>query len=147
MGMQEILQEVTDDIKYNGLKEDGSAYRIVIADDAVFIRNSLNKILTSVGYDVVACAENGQQAVDFYFEHKPDLITLDITMPIMEGTDAIVKIMEQDPAANVVMVSAMGYRDLVKECIIKGAKNFVVKPIKPDNVKKLLEICKHSITG
>jgi two-component system chemotaxis response regulator CheY len=144
--MQEILDECKNDIEYNGLKKNKVAHRVLISDDAMFIRRSISKILTSVGYEVVAEAENGQEAVDKYFESTPSVVTMDITMPIMEGIEAVEKIMERDNTAKIVMVSAMGYQNMVKEAILKGAKNFVVKPIKPDNVKRFLKIIK-SVAG
>jgi two-component system chemotaxis response regulator CheY len=112
----------------------------------VFIRNTVKKILSGVGYNVLGEADNGQSAVDMYNEFKPDLVTMDITMPVMEGTEAVKEILKDHPNACVVMLSAMGYRNLVKDCIMAGAKNFIVKPIKADNVKRVLEVLKSSLT-
>ncbi|PCJ19347.1 MAG: two-component system response regulator [Candidatus Cloacimonadota bacterium] len=140
--MNSILEECANDIEYNGLKKNKVAHRVLIADDAMFIRRSISKILTSVGYEIVGEAENGQDAVDKYFELTPGITTMDITMPVMEGIEAVEKIIARDNTAKIVMVSAMGYQGMVKDAILKGAKNFVVKPIKPDNVKKFLKIIK-----
>ncbi|MBW7875993.1 MAG: response regulator [Candidatus Cloacimonetes bacterium] len=118
------------------------AHRVLIADDALFVRRTIAKILTSVGYEIVGEAENGQEAVEKFFALQPSLVTMDITMPVMEGIEAVEKIMAKDNTAKIVMVSAMGYQNMVKDAILKGAKNFVVKPIKPDNVEKFLRIVK-----
>jgi two-component system chemotaxis response regulator CheY len=144
--MQEILAECAGDIEYNGLKRNKVAHRVLIADDAMFIRRSISKILSSVGYEIVGEAENGKEAIDKYLELSPTIVTMDITMPVMEGIEAVEKIIEKDNTAKIVMVSAMGYQNMVKEAILKGAKNFVVKPIKPDNVKRFLKTLK-SVAG
>lgn len=144
--MQEILEECASDPEYNGLKKNKTAHRVLIADDAMFVRRSISKILSTVGYEIVGEAENGQEAVDKYLELSPSIVTMDITMPVMEGIEAVEKIIEKDNTAKIVMVSAMGYQNMVKDAILKGAKNFVVKPIKPDNVKKFLKIIK-SVAG
>lgn len=144
--MQEILAECVGDIEYNGLKRNKMAHRVLIADDAMFIRRSISKILSSVGYEIVGEAENGKEAIEKYLELSPSIVTMDITMPVMEGIEAVEKIIEKDNTAKIVMVSAMGYQNMVKEAILKGAKNFVVKPIKPDNVKRFLKTLK-SVAG
>lgn len=140
--MQEILDACAKDIETNGLKKNKVAHRVLIADDAMFVRRTIAKILTSVGYEIVGEAENGQEAVEKYFQLQPSVVTMDITMPVMEGIEAVEKIMAKDNTAKIVMVSAMGYQNMVKDAILKGAKNFVVKPIKPDNVEKFLRIVK-----
>ncbi len=108
--------------------------KILIVDDAAFMRMMLKNILTSNGFEVIGEAENGAQAVEKYKELKPDLVTMDITMPEMDGIAAVKEIMKIDPNARIVMVSAMGQQVMVIEAIQAGAKDFVVKPFQPDRV-------------
>ena len=105
---------------------------ILIVDDAAFMRMMVKDILTKGGYNVVG--ENGLVAVQKYSELKPDLITLDITMPEMDGIQALKKIKEIDPGAQVIMCSAMGQQAMVIEAIQNGAKDFIVKPFQADRV-------------
>jgi len=102
--------------------------RVLIVDDAAFMRMMLRDILTKNGYEVAGEAENGAQAVERYKEVKPDLVTMDITMPEMDGITAVREIKKIDPAAKIVMVSAMGQQAMVIEAIQAGAIDFVVKP-------------------
>ncbi|MCL2497241.1 MAG: response regulator [Symbiobacteriaceae bacterium] len=115
---------------------------VLIVDDAAFMRMLLKDILTKAGYDVVAEAENGRDAVEKYLNHKPDLVTMDITMPEMNGIDAARAIRTADPAAKIVMCSAMGQQSMVIEAIQIGASDFIVKPFQParviDAVKKVI---------
>ena len=106
--------------------------RILVVDDAAFIRMMVKNLLTARGYEVIGEAENGQVAVEKYKELKPDLVTMDITMPIMTGLEALKKIIEYDQSAKVVMLTAMGQQNMVLEAINLGAKSFVVKPFKDD---------------
>lgn len=108
--------------------------RVLIVDDAAFMRMMLRDILTKNGYEVAGEAENGAQAVERYKEVKPDLVTMDITMPEMDGITAVREIKKIDPAAKIVMVSAMGQQAMVIEAIQAGAIDFVVKPFQPDRV-------------
>lgn len=108
--------------------------KIMIVDDAAFMRKRIRNILLKHGYEVVAEGENGREAVEFYKQHNPDLVTMDITMPEMDGLEALQKIMEMDPRAKVVMVSAMGQQSMVIKAIKSGAKDFIVKPFEPDRV-------------
>ena len=140
--MDELLAELANNAEYNGISEKQIPHRVLIADDATFIRKSISKILSSVGYQIAGEASNGEEAVQKYLELKPSVVTMDITMPIMGGIEALQEIVKQDSSARIVMVSAIGYQNMVKEAILKGAKNFVVKPIKPDNVKTFLKIIK-----
>ena len=113
--------------------------RVLIVDDAAFMRMMIKDILTKNGYDVVGEAENGQVAVEKYRDLKPDLVTMDITMPNMDGITAIKKIMEKDPEARIVVVSAMGQKALVIEALNSGAKDFIVKPFQPDRIVEALQ--------
>lgn len=108
--------------------------RILIVDDAAFMRMMIKNILTEAGYEIVAEAENGKQAVEKYNELKPDLVTMDITMPEMDGISAVREILKLDGKANIIMCSAMGQQAMVIEAIQAGAKDFIVKPFKPDRV-------------
>jgi len=107
---------------------------ILICDDAAFMRMMIKDILSKNGYTVAGEAENGAKAVEKYAEVKPDLVLMDITMPEMDGIQALKKIKEADPAANVIMCSAMGQQAMVIEAIQSGAKDFIVKPFQADRV-------------
>lgn len=109
-------------------------YRVLIADDAAFMREMLRDILTEGGFDVVAEAEDGEEAVARYREHQPDLVTLDIVMPRKSGLDALKELQQHDPGACVVMCSALGQEALVMEALEAGARDYVVKPFKPEQV-------------
>ncbi len=107
---------------------------VLIADDAAFMRMMIKNILTDAGYEIVGEAENGAVAVSKYRELKPDLTTMDITMPEMDGLAALKEIRGQDPQARVVMCSAMGQQSMVIESIQAGARDFIVKPFQPERV-------------
>ena len=110
------------------------AKNILICDDAAFMRMMIKDILTKNGYNVAGEAENGLKAVEKYNETKPDLVMMDITMPEMDGIDALKKIKASDSGANVIMCSAMGQQAMVIEAIQSGAKDFIVKPFNADRV-------------
>ncbi len=107
---------------------------ILICDDAAFMRMMIKDILSKNGYNVIGEAENGAVAVEKYSELKPDLVLMDITMPEMDGIQALKKIREKDGAASVIMCSAMGQQAMVIESIQSGAKDFIVKPFQADRV-------------
>ena len=108
--------------------------KVLIVDDAAFMRMMLKDILTKNGYEVVGEAENGAKAVEKYKEVTPDLVTMDITMPEMDGISALKNIRSIDSNAKVVMCSAMGQQAMVIESIQAGAKDFIVKPFAADRV-------------
>lgn len=108
--------------------------KILIVDDAAFMRMMIKDILTKNGYEVVGEANDGTVAVEKYGELKPDLVIMDITMPEMDGIEAVRRIKKMDPNANIVMCSAMGQQAMVIDAIQAGAKDFVVKPFQPDRV-------------
>lgn len=108
--------------------------KILIVDDAAFMRMMIKNILIKEGYDVVGEAENGAQAIEKYKELNPDLVTMDITMPEMDGISAVKEIMKINKGAKVVMCSAMGQQAMVIDAIQAGAKDFIVKPFQPDRV-------------
>ena len=110
------------------------AKNILICDDAAFMRMMIKDILTKNGYNVVGEAENGAKAVEKYQELKPDLVLMDITMPEMDGIQALKAINAADPSATVIMCSAMGQQAMVIESIQSGAKDFIVKPFQQDRV-------------
>lgn len=121
-----------------GIKDDGTKVRVLIVDDSIFVAKQLGQILTSEGYEIVATAEDGKEGLDKYKELFPnvDLVTMDITMPKMDGITALEQIMTFDKNAKVVMVSALGKEELVKKSLLLGAKNYIVKPL---DRKKVLE--------
>lgn len=108
--------------------------KILVVDDAAFMRMMLKDIITKAGLTVAGEAENGLVAVEKYKELKPDITTLDITMPEKDGISALKEIIAFDPSAKVIMCSAMGQQSMVIEAIQSGAKDFVVKPFKPERV-------------
>lgn len=108
--------------------------RVLVVDDAAFMRMMIKDILRKGGYEVVGEAEDGARAVDKYKELKPDLVTMDITMPDMDGISAVKEIRKLDPNAVIIMCSAMGQQAMVIDAIQAGAKDFVVKPFQPDRV-------------
>ena len=110
------------------------AKSILICDDAAFMRMMIKDILVKNGYNIAAEAENGIKAVEKYNETKPDLVLMDITMPEMDGRQALKQIKAADPNASVVMCSAMGQQAMVIESIQSGARDFIVKPFQPDRV-------------
>ena len=110
------------------------AKNILICDDAAFMRMMIKDILTKNGYNVVGEAENGAKGVEKYNELKPDLVLMDITMPEMDGIQALKKIKEADPSATVIMCSAMGQQAMVIEAIQNGARDFIVKPFAADRI-------------
>ena len=118
------------------------AGRILIVDDAAFMRMMIKDVITKNGFEVAGEAVNGMDAVDKYKETKPDLVLMDITMPEMDGLQALKKIREDDGDAKIIMCSAMGQQAMVIEAIQSGAKDFIVKPFQPDRileaVKKVL---------
>lgn len=113
--------------------------RILVCDDAAFMRMMIKDILTKNGYEVVGEAENGNVAVERYNELKPDLVLMDITMPEMDGIEALKQIMANDPSAKVIMCSAMGQQAMVIDSIKAGAKDFIVKPFQAERVLEAIE--------
>ena len=110
------------------------AHRILVVDDAAFMRMMIKDILTKNGYEVVGEASDGQQAVEKYKELHPDLVTMDITMPEMDGITALKEIKKINPGSKVIMCSAMGQQAMVIDAIQAGAKDFIVKPFQADRV-------------
>lgn len=108
--------------------------KILVVDDALFMRTTLKKVLTDAGYNVVGEAENGQVAVARYQELKPDIVMMDITMPVMDGITALKEIKKVSPQSVVIMCTAIGQESSVMEAINSGAKDYIIKPFKPEKV-------------
>lgn len=113
--------------------------RVLIVDDAMFMRSTLKMMLRKENYDVVGEAKNGMEAIQKYKELSPDIVTMDIHMPEMGGIDALVEIMKHDPNASVVMISAAGDQKHVLDAMQIGAKNFIVKPFSEDKVYQVMK--------
>ncbi|MFD2628396.1 response regulator [Oceanobacillus kapialis] len=115
------------------------AQRILIVDDAAFMRMMIKDILTKNGFDVVGEAQDGLQAVEKYNELLPDLVTMDITMPEKDGITALKEIKANHPHAKIIMCSAMGQQAMVIDAIQAGAKDFIVKPFQADRVIEAIQ--------
>ncbi len=117
--------------------------RVLVADDASFMREMIREIIEPEGFEVVGQASDGVEAVEAFERLRPDLVTMDIVMPRRSGIDAVQEIRAIDPTARVVMCSALGQETLVMEALAAGAADFVVKPFRPDSVlstlRKVLE--------
>ncbi|NLO75682.1 MAG: response regulator [Clostridia bacterium] len=115
------------------------AHSVLLVDDAAFMRMILREILTKGGYNVVGEAENGIIAVTKYKELRPDIVTMDITMPEMDGITAVKEIKKINPNAKIIMCSAMGQQAMVIEAIQSGARDFIVKPFQPVRVMEAVQ--------
>ena len=116
--------------------------KVLIVDDAIFMRNMIKDIFSGDEFEVVGEAANGVEAIDKYKELKPDAVTMDIVMPLKSGIEAVREIVAEDKTAKIVMCSALGQDSLIMEAIEAGAKDFIVKPFKAE---KVLEIVKRII--
>ncbi len=116
-----------------------SKTRVLVVDDAIFMRNMIKDIFSDDQYEIVGEAANGVEAVEKYKELKPDLTTMDIVMPFKSGIEATKEILADDSNAVIVMCSALGQESLVMEAIEAGAADFVVKPFKPEDVQRVVE--------
>jgi len=127
-----------NDRKPDGLKTDGTPYRVLVVDDSMFVVKQIGQILTSEGFEIVGTAVDGSEALEKYKELHPnvDLVTMDITMPKVDGVTALEQILAFDKEARIIMISALGKQDLVKKALMIGAKNYIVKPL---DRKKVLE--------
>ncbi len=112
--------------------------RVLIADDAAFMREMLRDILTEAGFEIAAEAIDGNEAIELFQEHTPDLVMLDIVMPRKSGLEALKEIMALSPSACIVMCSALGQETLVMDALEAGARDFIVKPFKPDKVLEVV---------
>jgi two-component system chemotaxis response regulator CheY len=128
-----------------GINPMGVPYRVLIIDDSIFVQKQIGQILTSEGFKIVGTANDGLEGLELYKSLHPnvDLVTMDITMPRLDGVSSLAKIVEFDKDAKVIMISALGKEDLVKNALITGAKNYIVKPL---NRTKVLERI-HAVLG
>jgi two-component system chemotaxis response regulator CheY len=117
---------------------------VLIVDDALFMRMMIKDILSKDGFEIVGEAENGTEAVEKYADLKPDLVTMDIVMPEMDGIEAVRTIIKMDPGARVLMCSAMGQQLLVVEALEAGARDFIIKPFQPE---KVVEAVRKALRG
>jgi two-component system chemotaxis response regulator CheY len=115
------------------------SHTVLVCDDAIFMRTMISDILAQAGYEIVGEAETGVQAIERYKQLKPDLVTMDIVMPDLGGIEAVREIVKFDPAARILMCSAMGQQALVVEAIQAGARDFVVKPFQPSRVLEAVQ--------
>ena len=113
--------------------------RVLLVDDASFMRIKMKQVLDQLGHEVVGEAANGEEAITQYIQLKPDVVTMDITMPVMDGVTALRKIRQIDPNAVVVMISAMGQQSFVVDAVQAGAKDFIVKPFEVERVRKVMD--------
>lgn len=108
--------------------------KVLIVDDLSFMRNALREILSAGGVERIDEAENGQEGVEKYFSNRPDVVLLDITMPVLDGLKALEFIRRRDSKAQVIMCSAMGQEEYIMKAISLGARDFIVKPFKPERI-------------
>lgn len=118
--------------------KDGQAVRYLIVDDSVFARKNLGRMIESFGGEVAGEAGDGCTAITEYARVKPDIVLMDVTMPQMEGIEAVERIVRQNPDARIVMVSSVGYQDNILAALQKGARHFVQKPVKPDVLYEII---------
>lgn len=112
--------------------------RLLIVDDALFMRKLIADVATEAGWEIAGEASNGAEAVDLYARLRPDLVTMDVVMPVMSGLDALRRIREADPSARVVMVTALDQKPTLMESIQSGAYDFIVKPFERERILHLL---------
>jgi len=112
---------------------------VLVVDDALFMRVTISGLFKEWGYDVVGEATNGREAVELFENLQPDIVTMDVTMPIMSGIDAVKAIMSKFPSAKIVMITALGQQRLIREALEHGAKDFVTKPFDPIQLKMVVD--------
>ncbi len=111
---------------------------VLVVDDTLFMRTAISNMLQEWGLEVVAQAANGKEAVAMYKEHSPDLVTMDLTMPVMSGLDALKIIIQDDPEAKIIMITALGKQQNIVEALESGAKDFITKPFQPEKLKEVV---------
>ena len=112
---------------------------VLIVDDSTYLRVMIKKILKKIGHTIVAEASNGEEALEAYKSHKPDIVTMDVVMPKMNGLIAVKNILSMDSKARIIIVTALGHEPMIKQAIKIGAKDFVIKPFKQDELVKAVE--------
>ncbi|MDD5066114.1 MAG: response regulator [bacterium] len=138
----DILEIYKKDVKLNGTRSDGSQIKVMIVDDSLAFRRLLKRIFENTGYLVAAEVADGKEAVQQYDKVRPDVVTMDVTMPELEGPASVEAIRKVYPEARIIMVSSLGHKELVEEAIAKGAKGYILKPITDDSIPKVLETIK-----
>jgi two-component system, chemotaxis family, chemotaxis protein CheY len=108
---------------------------VLIVDDALFMRVTIGNMLREEGFEIVGEASNGKEAIELYGQLKPDLVTMDVTMPVMTGIEAVKHIVSKDPQAKIIMITALGQQKKIKAAIDSGAKDFITKPFDPEQLK------------
>ena len=114
------------------------SFRFLVVDDSEFARRNMKRILVAVGGEEAGSAANGREAIEQYMKLKPDLVFMDITMPEMEGVEAVQGILHRDATAKIVMVSSNGYQEMIKAALESGAKHFLTKPVEPRQVASVV---------
>ena len=119
-----------------GVRPDGRPYKVMVVDDSLFVKKQLTKILSAEGFEILDTASHGKEAVEKYTNRSGeiDLVTMDVTMPGMDGVTALEKIMNHDQDAKVIMVTALGKQELVKKSMLLGAAGYIVKPLESEKV-------------
>ena len=120
-------------------KEASVKYKFLVVDDSIFARKNIAKVVEMMGGVVEGEATTGREAIDLYFKIKPDVVIMDISMPEMEGLEALAKIREKDKNANVIIISSLGYQELVKKALSLGAKHFISKPFQSDKAAEIIK--------
>jgi len=115
-----------------------SAFTCLVADDSLFARKNITKVVSQIGGRVVGEAKNGMEAIELYEQLRPDLVLMDITMPELDGIESLRKIIEKDKDARVIIVSSLGHREMVWRAICFGAKHFFSKPYDPDYASMII---------
>lgn len=111
----------------------------LVVDDALFMRTTIGNMLQQWGFEIIGEATNGKEAVKLYRELQPDLVTMDLTMPVMSGLDAVKQIIPEFPDAKIIMITAMGQQRIIVEAIESGAKDFITKPFTAEKLKSVVE--------
>lgn len=125
----------------------GQKYRFLIVDDSVFARKNMAKVVEMIGGVVIGEATTGKEGIEQYFKLKPDMVIMDVSMPEMEGLEALAKIKEKDMEARVIIVSSLGYQELVKKALSLGAKHFISKPFDPVKAAEIIKFVLKEIKG
>lgn len=113
--------------------------KVLIVDDSAFVRKTLSALLSAAHYQVVGEAENGTRAVDLYFKLQPDIVTMDVVMPDLSGIEATRRIIKRDRDARIVVVSALGHEGIIMDAINAGAKDYVLKPFRNEDILRVLD--------
>lgn len=112
---------------------------VLVVDDSSIMRRNLSAILSNAGHTIVAEAPNGEQGLKEYKRHRPDLVTMDITMPVLDGISAVKQIIEHDPKAQVIMISSLDQKFMVLTALQNGARHYIIKPFTPEKVLKVVD--------